>query len=136
MGLFDEVVGKLGGMLGGSEGEGQGLLGGVMEMLTSGEGGGLGGLVQTFKDKGLGEVISSWVGTGENLPINADQIKEALGSETIQNMAAKVGIAPEDLSAKLSEYLPVIIDKLTPDGTVSEGGLLEKGLDFLKGKLG
>jgi len=136
MGLFDDVVGKLGGMLGGGEGEGQGLLGGVMDLLTGGEGGGLSGLVQSFKDKGMGEIISSWISTGQNLPINADQIKEALGNETIQNLAAKAGISPDELSAKLSEYLPGIIDKLTPDGTLPEGGLLAKGLDFLKGKLG
>ncbi len=136
MGLFDDVVGKLGGMLGGGEGEGQGLLGGVMELLTSGEGGGLGGLVQSFKDKGLGDIVSSWVGTGENLPINADQIKEVLGNETIANLAAKFGLSPDDLSAKISEFLPGVIDKLTPDGSIPEGGLLEKGLDFLKGKLG
>jgi uncharacterized protein YidB (DUF937 family) len=134
MGLFDDVVGKLSGMLGG-EGEEKGLLGGIMEMLSGGEEGGLGGLVQKFKDKGLGDVVSSWISTGENLPVNADQIKEALGSETIQNLAAKVGISPDELSAKLSQFLPGVIDKLTPDGSLPEGGLLEKGIEFLKGKL-
>lgn len=135
MGLLDELVSKATGMLGGGQGEGQeGLLGGVMEML--GGQGGLGGLVQKFKDKGLGDIISSWVGTGQNLPINADQIKEGLGSETIQNLAAKVGISPDDMSSKLSELLPGVVDKLTPDGQIPEGGLLEKGLEFLKGKLG
>jgi len=136
MGLFDDVVGKLEGMLGGNEGEDKGLLGGVIDMLTSGEGGGLSGLVQNFKDKGLGDVISSWISTGENLHINADQIKEALGNETIQNLAAKAGISADELSAKRSEFLPGIIDKLTPDGSLPEEGLLKKGLDFLKGKLG
>ena len=135
MGLLDEVVGKLGALVGGNQGGGQGALGGFMEMLTSGEGGGLSGIVQNFKDKGLGDVISSWISTGENLPINADQIKEVLGSETIQNLAAKVGISPDELSAKLSEFLPTAIDKLTPDGSVPEEGLLEKGIEFLKGKI-
>lgn len=134
MGLFDDVVGKLSGMLGG-EGEEKGLLGGIMDMLSGGEEGGLGGLVQKFKDKGLGDIVSSWISTGENLPINADQIKEALGSETIQNLAAKIGISPDELSAKLSQFLPGVIDKLTPDGSLPEGGLLEKGIEFLKSKL-
>lgn len=137
MGLLDELVGKATGMLGGAQGgEGQGLLDEVMGMLSGGQGGGLGGLVQNFKDKGLGDIVSSWVGTGENLPINADQIKEGLGSETIRNLAAKVGISPDDLSTQLSQFLPGVIDKLTPDGTIPEGGLLEKGLEFLKGKMG
>lgn len=137
MGLLDELAGKAAGMFGGGQsGEGQGLLGAVMEMLSSGQGGGLSGLAQNFKDKGLGEIVSSWISTGQNLPINADQIKEGLGSETIQNLAAKAGVSPDEASAKLSELLPGIVDKLTPDGTIPEGGLLEKGLEFLKGKLG
>lgn len=137
MGLLDELVGKATGMLGGAQGgEGQGLLDEVMGMLSGGQGGGLSGLVQNFKDKGLGDIVSSWVGTGENLPINADQIKEGLGSETIRNLAAKVGISPDDLSTQLSQFLPGIVDKLTPDGAIPEGGLLEKGLEFLKGKMG
>lgn len=137
MGLLDELVGKAAGMLGGAQGEGQeGLLGEVMGMLTGGQGGGLSGLVQNFKDKGLGDIISSWISTGENQPISPDQIKEGLGSETIQNLASKVGVSPDDLSAQLSQFLPGIIDRLTPDGQIPEGGLLEKGLEFLKGKLG
>lgn len=137
MGLLDELVGKASGMLGGAQGcQEQGLLDAVMGMLSGGQGGGLSGLVQNFKDKGLGDIVSSWISTGQNLPISADQIKAGLGSETIQSMAAKVGVSPDDLSAQLSQVLPGVIDKLTPDGTVPEGGLLEKGLGFLKGRMG
>ena len=135
MGLFDELVGKASSMLGGGEGEQSGLVGGVMEMLANKETGGLGGLVQSFQEKGLGGVISSWVGKGENLPVSAEQIQQVLGSDTLQNLAAKAGIAPEELSGKLAEFLPGIIDKMTPDGTVPEGGLLEKGMEFLKGRI-
>lgn len=136
MGLFDELLGKAAGLFGGGQGEDKGLLDGVMDMLTTGEGGGLSGLVQNFKDKGLGDIISSWISTGENLPINPDQLREVLGSETIQNLASRVGMSPEELSTNLSEFLPGLIDRLTPDGTIPEGGLLEKGLEFLRGKLG
>jgi uncharacterized protein YidB (DUF937 family) len=52
--------------------------------------------------------------------------------EKIQQLAAQVGIPPETVSSKLAEFLPVIVDKLTPNGVIPEGGLLEKGLDFLK----
>lgn len=135
MGLLDELVGKASSMLGGGEGEQSGLVGGVMEMLASKETGGLGGLVQSFQEKGLGGVISSWIGTGENLPVSGEQIQQVLGSDMVQNLAAKAGIAPEEVSGKLAEFLPGIIDKMTPDGTIPEGGLLEKGLDFLKGRM-
>lgn len=133
MGLFDELAAKASGLLGGGGSEQSGLAGGIMEMLT--KSGGLGGLVQSFQEKGLGDIISSWVGTGSNLPISADQIKEGLGGDAIQNLAAKAGTSPEDISAKLAELLPGVIDRLTPDGTIPEGSLLEKGLGLLKGKL-
>ena len=135
MGLFDDLASKASSLFGGEGGEQSGLVGGIMEMLTNKDSVGLSGLVQSFQDKGLGDIISSWVGTGENLPITAEQIKEGLGSDMIQNLAAKAGISQEDISAKLAEFLPGVIDKLTPDGTISEGGLLEKGMEFFKGKL-
>ena len=65
------------------------------------------------------------------LPI---RLKEGLGSETLQDLAAKAGISPEEVTAKLSEHLPNLIDKLTPDGVIPEGGMLDKGLEFLKSK--
>jgi uncharacterized protein YidB (DUF937 family) len=83
----------------------------------------------------LGDVVSSWVGTGENLPLNADQISNTLGSETIQNLAAKAGVSSTEVSSLLAQQLPGLIDKLTPDGVIPEGGLLEKGLQFFKDKL-
>ena len=133
MGLLDELAGKAQGMFGGAEGTSSELLKGVMDMLSSSQSGGLSGLVQAFKDKGLGDVVSSWVGTGENLPLNADQVSNTLGSETIQNLAAKAGVSSTEVSSLLAQQLPGLIDKLTPDGVVPEGGLLEKGLQFLKG---
>ena len=120
MGLLDEIVGKAAGILGGDKGEQAGLLGGVMEMFAGKESGGMAGLVQSFQGKGLGGVISSWIGTGENLPISADQIQQVMGSDAIQGLAAKFGIPTEELSAKLAEFLPSAIDKMTPNGTLPE----------------
>jgi len=133
MGILDELVGKVTGMLGGGSEQQTGLLGGIMEMLSGGGSGGLSGLMQMFQEKGLGDVISSWIGTGENRSISADQIQEVLGSDMVQNLAAKAGIPQEEIGAKIAELLPGVIDKLTPDGAIPEGGLLEKGLDILKG---
>jgi uncharacterized protein YidB (DUF937 family) len=120
MGLLDGIVGKAAGIFGGDKGEQSGLLGGVMDMLTGKESGGMSGLVQSFQEKGFGGIISSWIGTGENLPISADQIQQVMGSDMVQNLAAKFGIPAEELSAKLAEFLPGAIDKMTPNGTLPE----------------
>lgn len=132
MGLLDDIKDKV---LGGLKGEMGGLMDGVHSMLGSKESGGLVGLVESFKEKGLGNIISSWIGTGKNLPISAEQIQQALGKEKIQQLAEKAGMSPEDVKAKLTEHLPNIIDKLTPDGKMPEPGVLQKGLDFLKSKV-
>jgi uncharacterized protein YidB (DUF937 family) len=90
--------------------------------------------VQNFHDKGLGGLVTSWVGTGQNLPISADQIQHVLGSAQVQQLAAKVGISPEAASSQLSQLLPTIVDKLTPNGQMpqSGGNLMEMGMNLLK----
>jgi uncharacterized protein YidB (DUF937 family) len=100
-----------------------GLLGGVVgaEMATVVNGliekhGGVQGIISQLEEQGLGGTVRSWVGTGANLPISADQIHQAFGSDTVKQLAAKVGMSPEDLAAKLSQILPQAIDKLTPGG--------------------
>lgn len=120
MGLLDEIVGKAAGILGGDKGDQSGLLGSVMEMVAGKESGGMAGLVQSFQEKGFGGIISSWIGTGENLPISADQIQQVMGSDVVQNLAAKFGISTEELSGKLAEFLPGAIDKMTPNGTLPD----------------
>jgi uncharacterized protein YidB (DUF937 family) len=100
-----------------------GLLGGVVgaEMATVVNGliekhGGVQGIISQLEEQGLGGTVRSWVGTGANQPITADQIHQAFGSDTVKQLAAKVGMSPEDLAAKLSQILPQAIDKLTPGG--------------------
>ncbi len=80
------------------------------------EQGGVSGLVNQFEKQGLGPVIKSWVGNGDNAPITAAQIYRALGFETLQQLGAKLGISPDETAAKLSELLPNAIDKLTANG--------------------
>lgn len=130
MGLLDDVVTKATGT-GSSTESTSGLAGGILEMLKN-QPGGLAGLVQTFQEKGLGGIVNSWVGTGQNLPISAEQIQGALGSEKVKQLAAKAGISPDLASSKLAELLPTVVDKLTPDGKIQEGlDLLPKDLSFL-----
>ncbi|HXP17573.1 MAG TPA: YidB family protein [Terriglobales bacterium] len=132
MGFLEDMAGKeLGSMLSSSSNP---LAAGVMQMINN-QPGGLSGLIQQFHDKGMGGLVSSWVGTGQNLPISADQIQHVLGSERVKELAAKAGISPDVVSSHLSELLPVLVDKLTPNGQVpqtSTSSLLEDGMGMLK----
>ena len=135
MSFLEDMAGKeLSSMMSGSSNP---LLATVMQMINT-QPGGLSGLVQQFHDKGLGSLVSSWVGTGQNLPISADQLQHVLGSDQIKELAAKAGISPETASSHLSQLLPMLIDHLTPNGQVaatspSTSSVLEEGLDMLKG---
>lgn len=131
MGLLDSIAGAMGGQ------EQNSVISQVMGLINNPNGGGLAGLLEQFKTGGLGHLADSWVGTGQNLPISAEQIQSALGSEQIQQMAAKVGIAPETLSGQLAKLLPQAVDKVTPDGTVPDPSTLQQGLGgLLKGFMG
>jgi uncharacterized protein YidB (DUF937 family) len=77
----------------------------------------LNGLAQKFESSGLGEKVKSWIGTGPNESITADQIKSALGSE-LDELAAKVGIGKDDAADELAQNLPDAVDKATPTGSL------------------
>lgn len=132
MGMFDDITGKVREQMGGKD---AGLMKGVMEMLSNRQTGGLNGIIESFRQKGMGDIISSWISTGPNKPISAEQVKEGLGNERTQQLAAKAGMTTDEAATKLSQQLPDVVDKATPDGNVPEGGILDKSLDFLKSKL-
>lgn len=104
--------------------------------LIGGQSGGLQGLISRFESKGLGDVVNSWVSTGENKPISPDQVQTALGDDTVNTVAAKTGMDTHTVKSKLAEMLPQMVDKLTPDGKVPEGDLLSKGMGMLGGMFG
>ena len=107
MGLFDGLLG--------------GLVGGEMAIVVNGlieRHGGVQGIVNQLQQQGLGATVKSWVGTGANQPITADQIHQAFGQGAIAELAAKAGLNPQELAQKLSQILPQAIDKLTPGGVV------------------
>lgn len=110
------------------------LMSSVMGML--GGQGGLQNLISQFDAKGLGDVIGSWVGTGKNMPISPDQLKGVLGDDTVKNIASKLGLDLNALTSQLSNLLPDVVDKLTPDGKVPEGDLMSKASDLLGGLFG
>jgi uncharacterized protein YidB (DUF937 family) len=98
--------------------------------------GGLNGLISQFTSKGLGDVVGSWVSTGKNLPISPDQLQGVLGNDAIKNIASKLGMDSNALTSQLSNLLPDVVDKLTPDGKVPEGDIMRKGMDLLGGLFG
>jgi uncharacterized protein YidB (DUF937 family) len=130
MGLLDSVLGQvLGGAqeqqpqaggLGGLDGL-AGALGGLLA--NNGEQGGLGGLVSKFEQAGLGDVIGSWIGKGENAPISGGQLQDVLGSDVISGIAQKLGVNASTLLPMLATLLPTLIDQLTPHGKAPTEGL-------------
>lgn len=108
----------------------------VVMNLVSGQKRGLNGLISQFTSKGLGDVVGSWVSTGKNLPISPDQLHGVLGNEAIKNIASKLGMDSGALTSQLSNLLPDVVDKLTPDGKVPEGDILNQATDLLGGLLG
>ncbi len=131
MGLLDSVMGAVAGQVQQNGGLNH-ILGGLLA--NNSELGGLGGLVEKFEQNGMGNIIGSWIGHGENLPISSDQIASALGSGPLANIASQLGIDPHIASGQLAQMLPGLIDKLTPQGAIPSGGLGNSG--DLAGMLG
>jgi len=80
--------------------------------------GGVQGIVAQMESQGLGNTVKSWVGTGANLPISADQIRAPFGTDVISGPAAKFGMNSQEFAQKLAQVLPQAVDKLTPNGVV------------------
>jgi uncharacterized protein YidB (DUF937 family) len=135
MGIFDSILNQVSGELGGMSGQQSGLAGSVIGMINS-QPGGLAGLVQTCRDKGLGGAVSSWIGTGANQAISPEQIQQVLGNQRLQEFASQHGISMEQVCAHLTQILPVVVDKLTPNGVVPEGGTAGGLADSLKNLMG
>ncbi len=112
MGLFDSIVGAVSG--GAGQGGGAELVGALLQQVGGQQG--LQGLVQQLSQGGLGELVQSWVGTGQNLPVSGDQIAQALGSGQLAQLAQQFGLNPDTVAAQLAQFLPGVVDQLTPQG--------------------
>ncbi|MBM4208460.1 MAG: DUF937 domain-containing protein [Gammaproteobacteria bacterium] len=145
MGILDTVLGVIKGQVANSAGANAApsaagnagdLLESVIGMIIDPNSGGLSGLIEKMVAGGLADQVASWVSTGKNLPISAEQLQEVLGSSFVQGLAEKVGINVNDVAGSLSKLLPQVIDKLTPDGEIpGDNKLLEAGLAGLKSLL-
>lgn len=133
MGLMDHMGQVVGGLLGGQSAQNP-LLQAVTSILgNNGNFGGLAGLIQAFQKNGLSEIVNSWVSTGQNIPVTPQQIEQGLGGDLLKQLASKAGLSPQDASAQLSDLLPNLVDKLTPNGKI-EAGSLEQLLKLMSGK--
>jgi len=127
MGLLDNITGG-----NDSKGGKSDIIGTVLGMLSNNEQGGIGGLINSFNSKGLGGLVSSWISTGENKPASDEEIRRGMGEERIQEISKRTGEPPERVVSTLKNKLPNVVDKLTPDGNVPEGNLLQKGISMLQ----
>jgi uncharacterized protein YidB (DUF937 family) len=141
MSLFGDLMNTAAGALGGSGTSNPlgadahpGLVTALLGLLGNQQSGGLSGLVQLFEQQGLGHLISSWIGSGNNLPVSAQQVESVLGSGRLAALAQQAGIPPEQASSMLASVLPSLIDHLTPTGT-ADHGLLAQGMDLLRSRM-
>lgn len=138
MGLFDSLAkNALGGMLGGSANQDPAaMLSGLLN-----DAGGLQGLMSKFQSAGLGDHFTSWVGSGENQSISADEMQNAVGMDEIQRLAGKLGMQAGTILPLLAQFLPQVIDKLTPKGQIDDnhpsGSQIQSALmSVISGSLG
>jgi uncharacterized protein YidB (DUF937 family) len=128
--LFDMVKGALS-----ASDSGYGRLAGMaIDLLENNPHGGLEGLLAQFAQSGMGDQVKSWVGTGSNLPVSADDIQRALGSGTLQDMAQRAGVSSDAMAGGLASMLPQLVDKLSPNGSLPQGDMLAQALSALRGR--
>ncbi len=125
MGLFDSILGAAS-EKGDASGQGNPLIGIVSGLLA--QSGGLQGLANKFAQSGQGNAFQSWVGMDENQPVSSNQIQNVLGPEQVNAIATRLGVDPAIVSTFLAEYLPKIVDKLTPAGKIDPAADHQQGL--------
>lgn len=126
MSLFDSLAKNvLGGLMGGQQDKMNDALGGILNDV-----GGLQGLLAKAKSMGLDNVVGSWIGTGQNETVSPDQIHSLLGADTVQNVAQKMGFNVQQVLPLLAQFMPMIIDHLTPKGQIEQGATGAQGLDL------
>ena len=129
MGLFDSLE-QAAGQGGGAPAGQSGAIGAVLQMLQS-QPGGIGGVLQKFEGAGLGGVAQSWLGGGQNQAVSPDQVQGALGPEAVSQVAGQLGVPPDQAAGHIAQFLPMILDHLSPGGQAPAGG----GMGELQGLL-
>lgn len=127
MGIFDEVIAMAtaGAQPTQQPGQHTAALSAILDYVNSPQVGGLAGLQAKFQQGGLGNIMSSWIASGQNLPISADQLQSVLHSGALQQAAQKAGIDPTQLTGMMSTLLPHLVDKLSPNGQLPDASVLQ-----------
>jgi uncharacterized protein YidB (DUF937 family) len=116
MGLLDSLTGALGGSLGQVEAAAMPAL--ISTVLAKTNLGDLQGLATALQQGGLGNEVQSWLSGGGNLPVTPDQLRAALGSDQVKELAQHFGVSPDAALKLLSEHLPGVIDQASPNGAL------------------
>jgi len=151
MGLLDGILGNVvGSVLGGGVQQSQNPLGSILGQLSGGNSsqsgnlmtavmsmlqqhGGLESVLGMFRSNGMGQEADSWVGTGQNINVSADQIQQVFGKSALGDLANQLGMSHGQASSAMAQILPELVNQLTPNGQVPENhnDLLSQGLDML-----
>jgi uncharacterized protein YidB (DUF937 family) len=132
MGLIEQLLGSHTGQSAGGQ-QSNALLD-LATAVIQGHPGGLAGLLQQFTSAGLGREASSWVSTGQNMPISAEQIAQVLGLGNVRELGEKFNVSQNSASTGLASLLPALIDHLTPKGQVETETPLSASLSALRGR--
>ena len=116
MGLFDQIGGALKGVLSSElAANGPALLNAALAKTNMGD---LQGLVEQLQQRGLGDQVKSWLGSGQNIGISPEQVQSALGNDQLRQLAAHFGISVDAVSKLLADHLPAAVDQASPDGSL------------------
>jgi uncharacterized protein YidB (DUF937 family) len=130
MGLLDEVLAMAGGT-GAQQSQNASALSAILSFINSPQVGGLAGLQSMFQQGGLGHIISSWVGSGQNLPISASQLQSVLHDGALQQAAQQAGMGSSQLTNMMTTLLPHLVDKVSPNGQLPDASALQQMLKGL-----
>ena len=119
-GLGGLLSGGLGGILGSLTGSGAASPSIPPEQAHATISGGLEELLQRFQQSGYGDIVSSWIGTGPNRSIGPDQLHQALGPDTVDELSQQAGVPRNEVLSELSQALPTMVDRFTPDGRIPD----------------
>jgi uncharacterized protein YidB (DUF937 family) len=119
MGLFDNIGDTIKGLLGQEAAAAMPAL--ISVALAKSNLGDLNGIVAKLQQGGLGDQVSSWLGSGANLPVSPDQLRSALGSQQVRELAGHLGLPIDQALNVLSAHLPNLVDQASPNGTLSPG---------------
>ena len=130
MGLLDEIL-SMAGSTGAQQQPQHSALSAILSYINSPQVGGIAGLQQMFQQGGLGNIMSSWLSNGQNLPVSAGQLQNVLHSDTLQQVAQQHGLDATQLTGIMSSLLPTLVDKLTPNGQIPDASSLQSMLKGL-----